>query len=59
MIENAMFVKEGALGGAMRSLSSPVASVETLAGSLKIIPLSGTPLFEKAFMEKINFPSNS
>lgn len=58
MIENAMFVKEGALAGAIRSLFSPVASVETLAGSLKIIPLSGTPLFEKAFMAQINFPSN-
>lgn len=58
MIENAMFVKEGALAGAIRSLLLPVASVEALAGSLKIIPLSGTPLFEKAFMEKINFPSN-
>ena len=58
MIENAMFVKEGALAGAVRSLSSPVVSVEILAGSLGIIPLSGTPLFEKAFMEQINFPSN-
>lgn len=58
MIENAMFVKEGALAGVLRSLLSPVASVEILAGSLKIIPLSGTPLFEKAFMEQIDFPSN-
>ena len=55
MVENAMFVKEGALAGAVRSLSSPVASVETLAGSLKIIPLSGTPLFEKHFMNCVDF----
>lgn len=57
MVKNARFVKEGALAGAIRGVVSPVDAVEALAGSLKIIPLSGTPLFEKLFMEHINFPS--
>jgi len=58
MVKNARFVREGALAGVVGRLSSPAsaAAVEALADSLRIIPLSGTPGFEKHFIEQINFP---
>jgi len=57
MVKNARFVREGALAGAIRHLLAPDAGmgVESLAAGLKIIPLSGTPLFERHFLEQINF----
>jgi uncharacterized 2Fe-2S/4Fe-4S cluster protein (DUF4445 family) len=58
MVKNARFVREGALSGVVRRLSLPAAAaaVEALAGELRIVPLSGTPLFEQHFIEQINFP---
>lgn len=58
MVENARFIREGALAGTIRYLSSPTADdgLARLAASLKIIPLSGTPRFERHFLEQINFP---
>lgn len=59
MIKNTGFVREGALAGVIRSLtdSDSAQQIEKLSGLLKIIPLSGTPLFESHFMTNINFPS--
>jgi len=57
MVTNASFVRDGALVGALRFLTDKNAEqqVESLAAALKIIPLSGTPLFERHFMEHIGF----
>jgi uncharacterized 2Fe-2S/4Fe-4S cluster protein (DUF4445 family) len=57
MLENASFVRDGALAGALRFLSDQDAEqqVASLSAALKIIPLSGTPLFERHFMEHIGF----
>ena len=59
MIKNARFIREGALAGVIRWLLSPDSGlqIESLASSLGIIPLSGTPLFEQYFMAHINFAS--
>ena len=58
MVKNARFVREGALAGVARTLSSPdsAVAVETLSQGISIIPLSGTPRFEKHFIDQINFP---
>lgn len=59
MVEISGFAREGALAGAVRSLTSSGSGqqIDKLSSSLKIIPLSGTPLFESHFMENINFPT--
>lgn len=59
MVKNSSFVREGALAGALLSLTAVDAGpqIERLSAALKIIPLSGTPLFEQHFMTHINFPS--
>jgi uncharacterized 2Fe-2S/4Fe-4S cluster protein (DUF4445 family) len=52
------FVREGALAGAERLLAEPdgAARVAHLAQQVRVIPLSGTPLFEKLFIKNIDFP---
>lgn len=57
MVINARFVREGVLAGVVRSLLDPEAvhKVEALASSLGIVPLSGTPLFERLFMGNMDF----
>jgi len=59
MLKNTSFIREGALAGARRALmeSESAQQIEKFSAALKIIPLSGTPLFEHYFMEHINFPS--
>jgi uncharacterized 2Fe-2S/4Fe-4S cluster protein (DUF4445 family) len=59
MVKTSRFVREGALSGVIRSLISPDPGplIESLSSSLRIIPLSGTPLFEQYFMAHINFAS--
>jgi hypothetical protein len=32
-------------------------AVESLAARFKVVPLSGTPLFEQKFLEQIDFPA--
>ena len=58
MVKNARFIREGALGGVIRFLTAADGAdeVDRLAEGLRIIPLSGTPLFEEHFLEQINFP---
>ena len=59
MVKISRFVREGALSGVIRSLLSPDPGpqIERLSSALRIIPLSGTPLFEQYFMAHINFAS--
>lgn len=58
MVKNAGFVHEGALRGVEMALCAEegFAAVDRLADSVKVIPLSGTPVFEKYFLEQMNFP---
>lgn len=58
MVEICSFVRDGALAGVEKALSTPrgFEAVDRLAASIRVIPLSGTPAFEKHFLEHINFP---
>jgi uncharacterized 2Fe-2S/4Fe-4S cluster protein (DUF4445 family) len=60
MVRITGFVREGALAGAERVLVEKDGreEMERLAGRVRVIPLSGTPLFEKLFMANIDFPKN-
>ena len=54
---NTGYVREGALAGAARLVAGGnETGVAALADELQVIPLSGTPLFERCFLEQINFP---
>jgi len=57
MVKNARFIREGALSGVIRFLlcGNAADEVERLSSDLRIIPLSGTPLFERFFLEHIGF----
>ncbi|HJV67064.1 MAG TPA: ASKHA domain-containing protein [Geomonas sp.] len=58
MVKISGFVREGALAGVERLLmeADGAAKVETLAARIRVIPLSGTPLFEQRFLANIDFP---
>ena len=58
MVKIARFIREGALTGVEKALCAPqgMAAVEQLAQSLQVIPLSGTPAFEKLFLAQLDFP---
>ncbi|MGE3551020.1 MAG: ASKHA domain-containing protein [Geobacter sp.] len=58
MVEKCRFVSEGALAGVERFVLHPegVPAVESLAARCRVVPLSGTPLFEQKFLEQIDFP---
>ena len=58
MVHSAVFIREGVLVGVERALceSDGFAAVDELAKRVRVIPLSGTPTFEKSFLEQINFP---
>lgn len=58
MIQMCRFIPEGALNGVERAISCAdgFAAVEHLGRRFRVIPLSGTPLFETLFMQQINFP---
>lgn len=57
MVKNARFVSNGALAGTIRFLTSANArnDIAVLAEGMVIIPLSGTPLFERHFMNNMDF----
>lgn len=59
MVEKCRFVREGALVGVERAvaLADGVPAVERLAARFRVVPLSGTPLFEQKFLEQIDFPA--
>ncbi|HEY6874609.1 MAG TPA: ASKHA domain-containing protein [Geobacteraceae bacterium] len=58
MVEICSFVRDGALAGVERAACTSRGSeaVDALAAALRVIPLSGTPAFEKHFLEQMNFP---
>ena len=58
MVGITRFVREGALAGAERALceSQGEERVEALARAIKVVPLSGTPAFEKLFFSHMDFP---
>ena len=58
MIHSTRFTPEGALSGAEKALlaGDDFRSVEQLARRFRVVPLSGTPLFEEHFMRHMDFP---
>jgi uncharacterized 2Fe-2S/4Fe-4S cluster protein (DUF4445 family) len=58
MVNVCRFVREGALAGVERSIctSGGIEEIDRLAQSIRVIPLSGTPAFERHFLEQMNFP---
>ncbi len=58
MVKVCSFIKEGALAGVAGALTAPdgFEAVDRLAASIRVIPLSGMPLFEKHFLKQMNFP---
>jgi uncharacterized 2Fe-2S/4Fe-4S cluster protein (DUF4445 family) len=58
MVEVCSFVRDGALAGVEKALRTPrgFEEIDRLAASIRVIPLSGTPAFEKHFLEYMNFP---
>jgi uncharacterized 2Fe-2S/4Fe-4S cluster protein (DUF4445 family) len=61
MVHITRFTPEGALAGVEQALCAGdgFASVEQLGRRFRVIPLSGTPLFETLFMQQINFPDQT
>ena len=58
MVRITGFIREGALAGVERMLvlQDGREQMETLAQKVRVVPLSGTPLFEKHFLANIDFP---
>lgn len=58
MVKIACFVREGALSGVEKALCDfhGFEAVDSLAASIRVVPLSGNPAFEKHFLEQMNFP---
>ncbi|HBG06047.1 MAG: hypothetical protein A2075_04340 [Geobacteraceae bacterium GWC2_58_44] len=58
MVRITGFIREGALAGVERLLieSDGRERLEGLAQKVRVIPLSGTPLFEKLFLANLDFP---
>jgi uncharacterized 2Fe-2S/4Fe-4S cluster protein (DUF4445 family) len=58
MVQISRFTPEGALAGVERALATNggFESVERLGERFRVVPLSGTPLFEAMFMKHIDFP---
>lgn len=52
------FARDGALAGVERFLAEKegAATVQELAGRVRVIPLSGTPSFERVFLARLDFP---
>jgi uncharacterized 2Fe-2S/4Fe-4S cluster protein (DUF4445 family) len=61
MVHITRFTPEGALTGVERAIiaGDGFASVEQLGKLFRVVPLSGTPLFETLFMQQINFPNTN
>lgn len=57
MIKKVEFIRDGVLHGLARFLRSEQGSseVEKLQAQIKLYPLSGTPAFERAFVNALNF----
>jgi uncharacterized 2Fe-2S/4Fe-4S cluster protein (DUF4445 family) len=57
MVQTSRFTPEGDLAGVEKMLTSEEgrAGVEALAARFRVVPLSGTPLFETLFMRSMDF----
>jgi uncharacterized 2Fe-2S/4Fe-4S cluster protein (DUF4445 family) len=60
MVQITSFTPEGALAGAEQALmrDDRFAAVERLAKRFRVVPLSGTPLFESFFLKYLDFPDD-
>ena len=60
MVQTTRFTPEGALAGVEKAIiaNDGFTAVEELARRFRVVPLSGTPLFETLFMRHINFPDS-
>jgi len=58
MVQTTRFTPEGALTGVEKALAcgDDFCAVEKLALRFRVVPLSGTPIFETLFMQHIDFP---
>ena len=58
MLHITRFTPEGVLAGTERALAAGdrFAAAEATADRFRVIPLSGTPLFEELFLRHIDFP---
>ncbi|HET6419214.1 MAG TPA: ASKHA domain-containing protein [Geobacteraceae bacterium] len=58
MVHLTDFVREGVLAGIEKAFCCPQGfeDVDRFAELIRVIPLSGTPAFEKLFIEHMNFP---
>jgi uncharacterized 2Fe-2S/4Fe-4S cluster protein (DUF4445 family) len=58
MVRISGFFREGALRGVERMLleADGIESMERLAEKVRVVPLSGTPAFEKLFLANLDFP---
>lgn len=58
MLQDTLFTPEGALSGVERAMAAAndFTSVEELATRFRVVPLSGTPLFESLFLKHLDFP---
>ncbi len=61
MVQTTRFTPEGALAGVEKALRcrDDFAAVEEMARHFRVVPLSGTQLFETLFMRHIDFPRNN
>ncbi len=60
MVRITGFIREGALAGVERMLllKDGRDQMEDLAQKVRVVPLSGTPLFEKHFLANVDFPKS-
>lgn len=60
MVQTTRFMPEGVLAGVEKALAcrDGFGEVENLARRFRVVPLSGTPLFETLFMRHIDFPNS-
>lgn len=60
MVQITSFTPEGSLAGAEQSLmrNDRFAGVERLAKMFRVVPLSGTPLFERCFLKYLDFTAD-
>ena len=58
MVNISLFTPEGALNGVEKAFFAQdgFETVERLGERFKVVPLSGTPVFEEKFLQHINFP---
>jgi uncharacterized 2Fe-2S/4Fe-4S cluster protein (DUF4445 family) len=58
MLKKCRFIRDGALAGVEKGIIAPQRSetIDRFAETIRVVPLSGTPAFEKHFLEQINFP---